>query len=427
MAGRRVSGREVGAAEATTEPLSTVNEDEVARGDEESIRAERSNICLLAKLFRRNRARRPGNRNHRIIPDNFEQIKSFPVSVSLEDICAVNDKFEPIPDWLAAAEKTRSEGASLAELLENVPNDAELGRGAYGQVWRASHKETGQKFAVKNVKVPDWTSTAVARECEIAHRIRKVPHPCVVEIVVVEQFKSQNLYCFAMEFCSGGDLRQYLIQHLKTCARGESKQYHAPRTAWSWISQIYLGLEHLHLSAGMMLRDLKPENVVIDESMVCKLTDFGFGKTDLSSSGWTLGHPTGTPGYIAPEMLTKGRHDAKADLYSFGVLLWVMLSGGMPEYTTPRPPCRGMQNGQDYSALGTDWRLLVEAVKRQSGRAAMSADVQQLVLGLVTQDPQTRMDHSAIRQSACMRRVDLPKRQSTTKVRAWILADMRGD
>ncbi|CAE8664340.1 unnamed protein product [Polarella glacialis] len=118
-----------------------------------------------------------------------------------------------------------------------------------------------------------------------------------------------------------------------------------------WLAQIFLGLEHMHLEMDTLLRDLKPENVVLSASGCAKLTDFGFGRFGVESSGcWSFGMPSGSPGYVSPEVLHRESYDSRADLYSFGVLAWVMLTGGVTIGSEPVPPMGRPRYGGDFQA-----------------------------------------------------------------------------
>lgn len=88
-------------------------------------------------------------------------------------------------------------------------------------------------------------------------------------------------------------------------------RYQAPALAVAWIAQVFLGLEHMHRRMDTLLRDLKPDNVVLSASGVAKLTDFGVGRfgVEASSGTWSFGVPAGSPGYVAPEVILQRNYD----------------------------------------------------------------------------------------------------------------------
>merc|ERR1712176_769536 len=107
---------------------------------------------------------------------------------------------------------------------------------------------------------------------------------------------------------------------------------------------MFLALEHLHLTQPCMLvRDVKPANVVLTENQrIAKLTDFGMSRQgDYSNGTFSFSNtlPPGTPDYVAPEVVAGQPYNYSADLYSFGVLVWVLLTGGLLIHkNTPAPP-----------------------------------------------------------------------------------------
>merc|ERR1719424_2566736 len=84
-----------------------------------------------------------------------------------------------------------------------VPDEAVLGEGSYGLVWRAKDRLTSNWYAVKNIKNNRQGAPSVAsRECEVADHIRMMPHPCIVKLHHVHNFTDSGLYVLVMEFCS---------------------------------------------------------------------------------------------------------------------------------------------------------------------------------------------------------------------------------
>lgn len=297
------------------------------------------------------------------------------------------------------------------------PFEAILGSGAFGTVWRGKDKVSGTIFAIKNVRKVG--SSASMRECDIASLICDFPHPCVVELLSVEDFP--QYYSVVMEFCGGRDLLAKVSRQRDQT--GSGRNYVAPRLWRPWLGQVLLGLEHLHLNVGVLLRDLKPDNVILNEQQHAKLTDFGFSRQGLQASkGMTFGHPVGTPGYVSPEVLKGQKHDCKTDLYSYGVLVWLLLAGGVSSEEEPQPPIGEMQHQQHYRALFDDWKKLVEAASlRHTSSASFDDDARDLVLKLVTDSPAKRLDHAHIRAHPLLEPLALPRRlEGPHAVRTWL-------
>jgi serine/threonine protein kinase len=310
------------------------------------------------------------------------------------------------------------------ERFSYVPTDAVLGQGAYGLVWRAIIRQTGTWYAVKNIRSRRRGNNEIAaREFLIADRIRFQPHPCLVGLYHVKHFVDAGLYCLVLEFCPGGDLLK-IIQKIKQRAFIERKPYVAPDQAPRWLAQIFLGLEHMHLRMETLLRDLKPENCVITAKGRVKITDFGFGRFGIESTGqWSFGIPTGSPGYVAPEILQRQKYDSGVDLYSMGVLGWVALTGGLTNSMDALPPLGVPRYKNDFRAHDEDWLLLARCIASPEGHLALPlSDVaRDLIARLTHQTPVNRPKHAEIRSHRFMQPLNLPSFDARLKeVEAWL-------
>ncbi len=200
-----------------------------------------------------------------------------------------------------------------------------IGRGASGTVFEASHQVIGKRLAIKTLHPQMATSTVAVqrlfREARISASLR---HPNVIE--VYDAGRDGDLYYLAMELLEGRPLSAYLAEG-------------APHSG-AELARIFLaimdGVAAVH-GAGVVHRDLKPDNVFMirDEegALVPKVLDFGVsklyepGRQQLTSLGMTMG----TPFYMAPEQVTDSREvDARADVYSLGVMLYEALGGQVP-------------------------------------------------------------------------------------------------
>jgi len=133
----------------------------------------------------------------------------------------------------------------------------------------------------------------------------------------------KKLY-FVMEYCSGGELFYHL---------GRAGRFSENRTRF-YAAEIVLALEHLH-KLGIVYRDLKPENVMLDQEGHIVITDFGLSKEGIEDN--TSAHSfCGTPEYLAPEILTRSGHGRAADWWSLGALMYEMLTGMPPFYSRNR-------------------------------------------------------------------------------------------
>lgn len=249
----------------------------------------------------------------------------------LREAEALLDAHEAAGDFLdRSAEVELDDGETLApgaRLGDAYEIERLLGRGGMGVVYLARDLRLGRRVALKSLPA------SVAASPELQRRLRRearaaatISHPAVATVYALEEFDG-HLY-MATEYVPGHTLAAEIAQ-------GPI----APARAGAMARQIAGALAGAH-DAGVVHRDLKPDNVLIDAHGV-KVVDFGIAHveapeaTRLTRAGAMLG----TPAYMAPEQLLGGSVDARADLFAFGVMLSEMLTGRHPlaEAADPRP------------------------------------------------------------------------------------------
>lgn len=194
-----------------------------------------------------------------------------------------------------------------------------LGQGTFAKVYHARHLKTGQSVAIKLIDKEKILKVGlidqIKREISV---MRLVRHPNVVQLYEVMASKSK-IY-FIMEYVRGGEL-------FSRVARGKLKE----DAARKYFQQLVGAVEFCH-SRGVYHRDLKPENLLLDDNGDLKITDFGLSALRETNGQDGLLHTTcGTPAYVAPEVINKRGYDgAKADIWSCGVVLFVLLAGYLP-------------------------------------------------------------------------------------------------
>nr|XP_018628835.1 CBL-interacting serine/threonine-protein kinase 23 isoform X2 [Nicotiana tomentosiformis] len=195
-----------------------------------------------------------------------------------------------------------------------------LGEGTFAKVKFARNVETGDNVAIKILdkeKVMKHKMIGqIKREISTMKLIR---HPNVIRMYEVMASKSK-IY-IVLEFVTGGELFD------KIASRGRLKEDEARK----YFQQLINAVDYCH-SRGVFHRDLKPENLLLDVNGVLKVSDFGLSALPQQVREDGLLHTTcGTPNYVAPEVINnKGYDGAKADLWSCGVILFVLMAGYLP-------------------------------------------------------------------------------------------------
>lgn len=194
-----------------------------------------------------------------------------------------------------------------------------LGHGTFAKVYHARELQSGRSVAMKVVGKEKVVKVGMTEQIKREIAVMKmVKHPNIVELHEVMASKSK-IY-FAMELVRGGEL-------FAKISKGRLRE----DVARAYFQQLISAVDFCH-SRGVYHRDLKPENLLVDENGDLKVTDFGlsaFGE-HLRQDG--LLHTTcGTPAYVSPEVIGKKGYDgSKADLWSCGVILYVLLAGFLP-------------------------------------------------------------------------------------------------
>ncbi|KAK9793436.1 hypothetical protein WJX73_000668 [Symbiochloris irregularis] len=198
-----------------------------------------------------------------------------------------------------------------------------LNSGTFGFVQMAVELKTGLKVAIKFLPRGPGINECVLKEI-LNHRLLS-KHPLVVEFR--EVFLTPYHMGICMEYCQGGDLFEYLNRHNRShTAPGLPEHY-----VQSLFQQLIVALDFAH-ELGVANRDIKLENVLLaqrDPHAQVRLCDFGYSSNEFLDPAAT--GLSGTPDYIAPEVLKCETHDGKkADIWSAGVLLYVLLTGCLP-------------------------------------------------------------------------------------------------
>ncbi|KAF7281219.1 AKT serine/threonine protein kinase [Rhynchophorus ferrugineus] len=236
-----------------------------------------------------------------------------------------------------------------------------LGKGTFGKVILCREKATGRLYAIKILK-----KEVIIQKDEVAHTqtenrvLRTTNHPFLTSLKY--SFQTNDRLCFVMEYVNGGELFFHLSRE---------KVFSEDRTRF-YGAEIISALAYLH-SQGIIYRDLKLENLLLDQDGHIKITDFGLCKEDITY-GRTTKTFCGTPEYLAPEVLEDNDYGRAVDWWGIGVVMYEMMCGRLPFYN------------RDHDVLFT--LILMSDVKFPRN---LSAEAKNLLSGLLVKNPQKRL------------------------------------
>ncbi|KAG5251085.1 CBL-interacting serine/threonine-protein kinase [Salix suchowensis] len=223
-----------------------------------------------------------------------------------------------------------------------------IGEGTFAKVKFAQNTETGESVAMKildrSTIIKHKMVDQIKREISIMKLVR---HPYVVRLH--EVLASRTKIYIILEFITGGELFDKIVHHGRL-SEAEARRY---------FQQLIDGVDYCH-SKGVYHRDLKPENLLLDSQGNLKISDFGLSA--LPEQGVSLLRTTcGTPNYVAPEVLShKGYDGAIADVWSCGVILYVLIAGYLPFDELDLTTLYSKIDRAEFSCrLGFQWELIL--------------------------------------------------------------------
>eukprot|EP01068_Selenidium_serpulae_P017666 Selendium_serpulae@DN6395_c1_g1_i6.p1 len=238
------------------------------------------------------------------------------------------------------------DGTSIGDYYDI--NIGSLGKGSYGSVIKAKEKRSGAIRAVKIVNKPKIENiTRLKREIQI---MKRLDHPNIIKLFEVYE-DTKNLY-LVLELCTGGELFDRIIK----------SGHFSERYAASLMKQVFNAIAYCH-SNDVMHRDLKPENLLYADASplsALKVIDWGFAARCPNNHKFSS--VVGTPYYVAPEVLF-GNYDKNCDIWSAGVVLYILLCG--------YPPFHGKDNQEilrkvkmgEYTFDPRHWKRVSEKAK----------------------------------------------------------------
>ncbi|HTF43861.1 MAG TPA: serine/threonine-protein kinase, partial [Terriglobales bacterium] len=212
----------------------------------------------------------------------------------------------------------------MTTFLGRYEIEAEIGRGAMGVVYRARDPKIDRLVAIKTISIFEQDSD---EEREFRDRFfleakaaGGLSHPGLVTIFDVGEEPGSRLPYIVMEYVEGRPLSRIL---------GAAQSHKLPLGPGLQLAQEIAEALHYAHGRGVIHRDIKPANILVTREGHAKIADFGIAK--VSESQITLpGRIFGSPAYMAPEQLSGEKADARADLFSLGVILYTVLTGYRP-------------------------------------------------------------------------------------------------
>lgn len=249
-----------------------------------------------------------------------------------------------------------------------------LGKGTFGTVVLAERKSTGEIFAVKILEKGSMSNYDKLRTKTEMRILRDIHHPFIAPLRFA--FQSNSRVFLGMEYYPGGSL----YTHMNRFSANKEHRIKIPldiQRVRFYAAQIVLALCHLH-ACDIVYRDLKPDNIMIDEAGNVALVDFGLSKTNVAqlSGARTM---AGSPAYTAPELLKpkRSRDYGKAvDWWCLGILIYEMLLAKRPFH---------------HLNVSVLYKLIEKDPVKFPPKAAIPADAKSLILGLLDKDPTKRL------------------------------------
>lgn len=248
-----------------------------------------------------------------------------------------------------------------------------LGRGSFGLVKEVVSKENHTRFAVKIINVDRMSADERKTVQDEKNIMLQISHPNVVR--QIEFFETKKKLYLVMEILSGGELFDRIVE----------KGSFSERDSVAVVVSIAEALQYLH-GRGVVHRDLKPENLLYvsaaDDAAI-KISDFGLANMSDPKRKSRMHTACGTPGYVAPEVLQNQPYGPEVDMWSLGVIIFILLCGFPPFYDEDTDVLYSLIKAGKYSFDPEYW-------------SEVSSEAKDLISKLLVVDPQKRFSPTQV-------------------------------
>mmetsp|Transcript_7977 Transcript_7977/g.11930 ORF Transcript_7977/g.11930 Transcript_7977/m.11930 type:complete len:549 (+) Transcript_7977:182-1828(+) len=246
----------------------------------------------------------------------------------------------------------RSLTSGKAENITDLYNVHEtLGEGAFAVVKKATHKVSGEPYAVKIINRSSLNKDLEAALKEEISILSELNHNHIMKLETVICSISQ--FYLVTEYLEGGELFDRIVE----------KSAYTESEAHDCCKIVFEALRYAH-SKGVVHRDLKPENLLLqykDSDSEIKIADFGFSKK--ATCDHSLKTVCGTPGYVAPEILRLEKYGTKSDMWSLGVITYILIGGYPPFYADNDKELIRMTKRGNFEFHEEHWGEISQGVK----------------------------------------------------------------
>jgi len=229
---------------------------------------------------------------------------------------AAHSEAAPATNGASPAPTSAPVDAKPEKLEDKYEIGKELGRGGFSIVKKGKNKKSGEEVAIKCINTKNLKQDELQLLTTEINIMQKLRHNSIIQLIDI--FETPSELFLVLELVSGGELFDQIVE------RGS----YSENDAANLIRRVLEGIDYMHRH-GVVHRDLKPENLLCVSANVIKIADFGLSK-DVESGN--LQTSCGTPSYVAPEVLLGGQYDNEVDIWSIGVITYVLLCGFTPFY-----------------------------------------------------------------------------------------------